>query len=49
METVLGWLATGKLSLKGFACPHHYTLDDDPEEFLQTKADGRKPMLYPWE
>jgi L-iditol 2-dehydrogenase len=49
METVLGWLASGRLSLKGFACPHHYTLDDDPAEFLQTKADGRKPMLYPWE
>jgi len=49
METVLQWLASGKLSLKGFTCPHHYTLDDDPAEFFQTKADGRKPMLYPWE
>ena len=49
METILQWLASGKLSLKGFTCPHHYTLNDDPAEFLQTKADGRKPMLYPWE
>jgi threonine dehydrogenase-like Zn-dependent dehydrogenase len=49
METILSWLSSGKLSLEGFASPQHYTLDDDPEEFLQTKADGRKPMLYPWE
>ena len=48
METVLQWLASGKLSLKGMTCPHRYTLDDDPTEFLTTKADGRKPMLYPW-
>lgn len=49
METVLQWLAQKKLSLKDFTCPHHYTLNDDPDEFFQTKADGRKPMLYPWE
>ena len=49
METVLRWLSSGKLSLKGFICPHHYTLNDDPDEFFQTKADGRKPMLYPGE
>lgn len=49
METVLQWLTDGKLSLKGFTCPHHYTLDTDPREYFQTKADGRKPMLYPWE
>ena len=49
METVLQWIANGKLSLKGFTCPTHYTLDNDPEEFFQTRADGRKPMLYPWE
>lgn len=48
METVLSWMETGKLSLQGFVCPHRYTLDDDPAEFLTTKADGRKPMLYPW-
>ncbi|MFC1452049.1 alcohol dehydrogenase catalytic domain-containing protein [Verrucomicrobiota bacterium] len=49
METILRRLSDGSLSLKGFTCPHHYTLRDDPEVFFQTKADGRKPMLYPWE
>lgn len=49
METVLNWLASGKLSLKGYTSQRHYTLDDDPEEFFQTKADGLKPLLYPWE
>jgi L-iditol 2-dehydrogenase len=49
METILDWLSRGKLSLRGLTCPHHYTLNDDPAEFFQTKADGRKPMLYPWE
>lgn len=48
METVLRRLADGKLSLKGFTCPTRYTLDADPAEFFRTKADGRKPMLYPW-
>lgn len=49
METILKWLAHGKLSLKGLTCPRHYTLDNDPAEFFQTIADGRKPILYPWE
>jgi len=49
METVLKWIADGRLSLRGFSCPRRYTLHDDPAEFFQTKADGRKPMLYPWE
>ncbi len=49
METVLRWLHSGKLSLAGFTCPHHYTLFDKPEVFFQTEADGRKPILYPWE
>lgn len=49
METILKWIGAGRLSLKGFTCPHHYTLADDPAEFFQTRADGRKPMLYPWE
>ncbi len=48
METILKWLASGKLSMKGLTCPHPYTLKDDPAEFFQTKADGRKPMLFPW-
>lgn len=49
MKTVTDWMRTGKMSLKGFVCPNHYTLSHDPEEFFTTKADGRKPMLYPWE
>lgn len=49
MQTVLSLLTNGKLSLKGFTCPRHYTLDDEPSDFFRTKADGRKPMLYPWE
>jgi threonine dehydrogenase-like Zn-dependent dehydrogenase len=49
METILKWLSSGKLSMRGLTCPYHYTLNNDPAEFFQTKADGRKPMLYPWE
>ena len=48
METILKWLSSGKLSMKGLTCPHSYTLNDDPADFFQTKADGRKPMLFPW-
>ena len=47
-QTVLDWLGAGKLAVAGFACPRHYTLADDPAEFFTTRADGRKPMLYPW-
>jgi hypothetical protein len=49
METVLRWLADGSLSLQGFTCPQRFTLAGSPEEFFQTAADGRKPMLYPWD
>ena len=49
METVIDWLSGGRLSLKGFSSPKRYTLHDDPAEFFQTEADGRKPMLYPWD
>ena len=49
MTTVIQWLAQGKLSLSGFTSPQRFSLDDNPAEFLQTKADGRKPMLYPWD
>jgi threonine dehydrogenase-like Zn-dependent dehydrogenase len=48
METILKWLEAGRLSLRGLTCPHRYTLNDDPADFFQTKADGRKPMLFPW-
>ena len=47
METVLRWLAEGRLSLAGFASPQLWTLDDSPDEFFTAKGDGRKPMLRP--
>jgi L-iditol 2-dehydrogenase len=49
METVLRWLAEGKLSLRGFTSPRRFTLADDPAEFFETDAGGLKPVLYPWE
>lgn len=49
METVIEWLRTGKLSLKGFVSPIHYTLATQPEEFFTTQSGGLKPVLYPWE
>ena len=49
METVIRWLADGKLSLLGFTSERRFNLRDDPEEFFTTKADGLKPVLYPWE
>jgi L-iditol 2-dehydrogenase len=49
METIIARLSEGRLSLKGLAAPEHFTLNHDPQEFFQTPADGRKPMLYPWE
>ena len=49
METILRWIASGELSFQGLCCPQHYTLATDPAEFFPTPADGRKPMLYPWE
>jgi glycine/D-amino acid oxidase-like deaminating enzyme len=49
METIIRWLAEGKLSLKGFTSPQHFTMDSDPAEFFQTDAGGLRPVLYPWE
>lgn len=49
METILSWLEKGKLSLKGFLSSQRYSLATDPEEFFTTKADGLKPVLYPWD
>jgi len=48
METILSWLKKGKLSLKGFTSSQKYSLTTDPKEFFTTKADGLKPVLYPW-
>lgn len=49
MKTVLGWLASGRLGLRGFVSRRRFTLDDDPHEFFTTEADGLKPALFPAE
>ena len=49
METVLSWLKREKVSLKGFTAKERYTFNSNPEEFFTTKAEGLKPVLYPWE
>ncbi|KKM26761.1 hypothetical protein LCGC14_1581530 [marine sediment metagenome] len=49
METILSWLKEGKLSLKGFLSSQKYSLATDPKEFFTTKANGLKPVLYPWD
>ena len=46
MKTILKWLETDRLDLRGFISGHHYTLDDDPHEFFSTEADGLKPALF---
>ncbi len=46
MKTVLAWLASGRLSLKGMISSRHYSLDDDPHEFF-TVENGLKPALFP--
>jgi L-iditol 2-dehydrogenase len=48
METVMKWLESGKMTMKGYTCPEKFTFDNSAEDFLTTSADGRKPMLYPW-
>jgi L-iditol 2-dehydrogenase len=48
METIVKWLESGKLTMKGYTCPEKFSLDGSAEGFLTTSADGRKPMLYPW-
>ena len=45
MRTVLKWLSSGRLTLKGMISPRHYTLDDDPHEFF-TVENGLKPALF---
>jgi L-iditol 2-dehydrogenase len=45
MKTILGWLASRRLSLNGFISSQRFTLDDDPHEFFTTGADGLKPAL----
>jgi L-iditol 2-dehydrogenase len=45
MKTVLAWLSSGRLSLRGMISPRRYTLDDDPHEFF-TVENGLKPALF---
>ncbi len=47
METVVGWLAEGRLSLDGLTAPRRYGFDDGPEAFFGD-AGGLKPVLDPW-
>ena len=49
MKTILGWLASDRLDLRGFVSPRCFSLDDDPHEFFATEADGLKPLLFPGE
>ncbi len=46
MQTVLGWLADGRLELDGFISRRRFTLDDDPHVFFTTEADGLKPAAF---
>ena len=46
MKTILKWLADGRLDFNGFTSKRHFTLEDDPCEFLTTDVDGLKPALY---
>jgi hypothetical protein len=46
MKTILAWIKSGRLSLRGFTSQRRFTLDDDPHEFLTTDAGGLKPALY---
>ena len=48
METVIRWLAEGRLSLRGFTSPRRFTLEDDPAKLFTTDTGGLKPVLYPW-
>lgn len=49
MEIAIDWLAAGKLDLKRFVAPEHFTFNTPPDEFFTTEAGGLKPILYPWE
>lgn len=48
MQTILKWLADGRLDLRRFASSHHYTLETPPHEFFTTTSGGLKPILFPW-
>jgi len=46
MKTILGWLESDHLDLRGFVSRQRFTMNDDPHEFLTTNADGLKPALF---
>ena len=45
MQTVLTWLAEGRLHFDGFTSSRRFSLDDDPHEFFTTEKDGLKPVI----
>ena len=45
MQTVLAWLAEGRLHFDGYTSSRRFSLDDDPHEFFTTEKDGLKPVL----
>lgn len=47
MKAVLEMLKDDRLELEGFTSSRRFTLDDDPNEFFSTNADGLKPILCP--
>jgi L-iditol 2-dehydrogenase len=48
METVIQWLASGKLKLEGFCSKRKWTFRDSPSEFFTARDGGLKPVLDPW-
>jgi len=46
MKTILNWLASRRLDLRGFISRQPFTLEDDPHEFFTTDIDGLKPALF---
>ena len=49
MQTVIDWLAEGKLDLRNFAAQQRYTFETPPDEFFTTYSGGLKPILFPWD
>jgi L-iditol 2-dehydrogenase len=47
MQTILDWIAAGKLSLEGLSSNRKYTLNDDPAQFFTMGSENLKPLLYP--
>jgi L-iditol 2-dehydrogenase len=46
MKTIMKWLENDRLDLNGFISRQKFTLEDDPNVFLTTAADGLKPALW---